>query len=389
MQDGFGDNGREFVGWGDGTVSNELFVAAIESCPVGITISDATKPSQPLIYVNSAFAGITGYFPHEVAGHDLSFLHGPNTDPETVTHIRTTLERHEPVDADILLYRRNRNPFWCDLRMTPLTHDVRTVALIGVHTDITEKRRRQIEDQRQQNLQALGQLAGGVAHELNNLLQPILSFGDLALDELAGREPGVGRRLSRMIDSAEKARDIVRGILRFARGEAEPMTVLELRPALAEAIEFVTGLMPRGVTICVVGLERNLGRARINTVELTQILTNLLTNATQAMNGQGTIVIRAKMIGIDARRAGPLGMSPGNACQVTVADDGPGMDDTVQAHLFDPFFTTKPIGQGTGLGLSVIYGILQSWQGAISVISAPGAGAQFTFLIPCVESTDG
>lgn len=376
-------------GWGLGSVSNELFVAAIESCPVGISISDASRPAHPLIYINSAFSGITGYFLHEVAGLNLSLLHGPNTDSDTVALIRESLERNEPVDADILYYRKNQSAFWCELRMTPLTRDGQIVALIGVHTDVTEKRRRQIEDQRRHNLQALGQLAGGVAHELNNLLQPILTFADLALLELGTREPGISRRLGRVTASAEKARDIVRGILRFARGEPEPQSVLDLRRTLAEAVEFVSGLLPPSVTMVVRGLDGDLGHGRINAVELTQVLTNLLTNAVQAAHGHATITIRAETIRLTRRQAATFGMSAGPACRVTVADDGPGMDDTVLAHLFDPFFTTKPVGQGTGLGLSVVYGILQSWQGAISVTSALGAGTQFTFLIPCVERNDG
>ncbi len=380
---------RNIMGWGDGTVSNELFVAAIESCPVGISISDATHPSQPLIYVNSAFSGITGFFLHEVVGRNLGFLDGQNTDSETVDQIRAALAQNEPIDAEILHYRKNHSPFWCELRMTPLTHDGQVVALIGVHTDITEKRRRQIEHQRRQNLHALGQLAGGVAHELNNLLQPILTFTDLALAGTGDRGGAVTRYLNRVMASAEKARDIVRGILRFSRGEAEAASLVDLRAELAEAVAFVVGLMPSSVSVTIIGLEGDLGHARINPVELTQVLTNLLTNATQAMQEHGRILIRVEAILVEPRQAATLAVAAGPACRVTVTDDGPGMEDAVLAHLFDPFFTTKPIGQGTGLGLSVVYGILQTWQGAISVTSAPGRGSQFTFLIPCVETIDG
>ena len=377
--------GRDLIGRGDGTVSNELFVAAIESCPVGISICDATKPMMPLIYINSAFSGITGYFLQEVMGASLSFLNGPETDSETVARVAMMLQLNEPVDAELLQYRKDGTPFWCELRMTPLSHEGQVVALIGVHNDVTEKQQRQLEDQRRQKLQALGQLAGGVAHEINNQLQPIQTYTDLVL---APCDPVTARRLNRVVASAEKARDIVGGILRFSRGEASCPTVAALQPALVEALEFVRGLLPVSVVVVAHGLDRDLGRGRIAGVELTQVLTNLLTNAAQAMQGRGTVSVEAELCRIEPAQAVSLAIAPGRVCRVTVSDTGPGMDEAVLAHVFDPFFTTKPVGQGTGLGLSVVYGIVQNWHGAISVSSPSGQGARFTFYIPCVEEEE-
>ena len=368
---------QDLIGWGDGTVSNELFVAAIESCPVGISISDATQPSHPLIYVNSAFSGITGYYLQEIVGNNLGFLNGPDTDSEAVRRVAATLRMNQPVDAEMLHYRKDGTPFWCELRMTPLSQDGHIVALIGVHNDITEKQQRRMEDQRRQKLQALGQLAGGVAHEINNLLQPILTYTDLVL--ATGPDPVTTRRLSRVVTSAEKARDIVRGILHFSRGEAAPSAPTGLQPELVAALEFVRELLPITVTISITGLDLDLGRGRISGVELTQVLANLLTNAAQAMQGRGVITVEAGVDWIEPAQAIRLGIAPGRTCRVRVTDNGPGMDETVLGHVFDPFFTTKPIGQGTGLGLSVVYGIIQNWHGAISVTSGPGRGAQFTF----------
>ncbi len=375
------------VRWGDGGVCNELFAAAIESCPVGITISDATRPSTPLIYVNSAFSGITGYYLQEVVGHNLDFLNGPDTDSAAIRRVAAALRMNEPVDAEILQYRKDGAPFWCEVRMTPLSQDGQAVALIGVHNDITDKRQRRIEDQRRHKLQALGQLAGGVAHEINNLLQPIVTYTDLMLG--ATQDPDTLRRLHRVMTSAEKARDIVRGILRFSRGEAACLSVTALQPALVEALEFIRGLLPISVAVVVTGLNRDLGHGRISTVELTQVLTNLLNNAAQAMAGRGTVTVEAGLDRIEPAAAAVLGIAPGMVCRVSVADTGPGMDETVLAHVFDPFFTTKPVGLGTGLGLSVVYGIIQDWHGTISVTSAPGQGARFTFSIPCVDSPEG
>ena len=376
-------------GWHEDVVRNELFAAAIESCPVGVSISDATKPSFPFIYVNSAFTGMTGHFLHDVIGRRFSILHGPDTDSEAVNRLTAALQIKQPVDVEIVHYRKDGTPFWCELRITPLSQQGRVVALIGVHNDITDRRQRQIEDQRRQKLQALGQLAGGVAHELNNLLQPILSYTDLVLAEIGLNYPLAAKRLDRVLASAEKARDIVRGILRFSRGEGAELVVMDLRAALAEAIYFVRGLLPVSVSITVSGLDADvgpdLGSARINAVELTQVFSNLLTNAAHAMQDRGSVSIDARVSRIAPFQAFVLGVTPGRYCVVTVSDSGPGMDETVLAHLFDPFFTTKPVGQGTGLGLSVVYGILQNWHGAISVKSEPGRGAQFTLYVPIHE----
>lgn len=389
----FADGGGLAVhGWTDDIVRNELFAAAIESCPVGVSISDATKPSFPFLYVNSAFSGITGHFPQDVIGRRFSMLHGPDTDLDVVARLTTALLIKQPVDVEIVHYRKDGSPFWCELRVTPLTVNGRVVALISVHTDITDRRQRQIEDQRRQKLQALGQLAGGVAHELNNLLQPILSYTDLVLAEIGLNYPLAAKRLDRVLASAEKARDIVRGILRFSRGEGAELVVMELHAALAEAIAFVRGLLPVTVAVNCAGLEGefgpDLGYARINAVELTQVFSNLLTNAAHAMEGRGTVTIEARVNRIAPFQAFVLGVAPGRFCVITVCDTGPGMDETVLAHLFDPFFTTKPIGQGTGLGLSVVYGILQNWRGAISVKSEPGSGAHFTLYIPIHEAAE-
>ena len=375
--------GQDMMSWGDGTVSNELFVAAIESCPIGISISDATKPSMPLVYVNSAFLGITGYFLQEVVGNSLHFLNGPETDSEAVRRVAATLRMNEPVDAEVLQYRKDGVPFWCELRMTPLSQDGQIIALIGVHNDITEKRQQRMENQRRQKLQALGQLAGGVAHEINNLLQPILTYSDLVLS--GADDPTTIRRMNRVVTSAEKARDIVKGILRFSRGETAPASATALQPALTESLEFVRGLLPVTVAIVVQGLDPSLGHARISGVELTQVLTNLLNNAAQAMGERGTVTIEFEADSLEPQQALSLGMAPGRVCRVTVSDNGPGMDETTLAHVFDPFFTTKPLGQGTGLGLSVVYGIIQNWHGTISVTSIPGQGARFVFHIPCVD----
>ncbi len=370
------------LAWRDSIAQSELLVATIESCPVSILIADALRPGMPLIYVNKSFSRITGYALHEAIERNYDFLEGPETDPATTRRIADCLKAGLFCDVEILNYRKDGTQFWNALMIAPLVRGGRIIAYIGVQNDITEKRAQQQEFQRRQRLQALGQLAGGVAHEINNLLQPILSYTELVQSEIAPRHESAAKRLAKVIFSAEQARDIVRNVLRFSHTDADVASEREFATTISEAVEFVRDLLPATVSVSVSGLDGTLGTGRINAVEMTQIMTNLLTNAAQAMQGRGEIAVEASLSHITPYRASRLGVEGGNYCVITVSDNGPGMDETVLTRLFEPFFTTKPLGQGTGLGLSVVYGILQNWRGTISATSTPGRGARFTLHIP-------
>ena len=368
--------------WRDSIAQSELLVATIESCPISISIADAQRPGLPLIYVNPSFTRVTGYALHEAIERNCDFLQGPDTDPETVRQLTEALAHGQPVDVEILNYRKDGSPFWNAVMIAPLMRGGRIVAFIGVQNDITDKRAQQQEFQRRHRLQALGQLAGGVAHEINNLLQPILTYAELVQGEIAANHETAAKRLGKVIFSAEQARDIVRNVLRFSRTDANTLSELALGPAISEAVEFVRDLLPSTVSVTLRGLDGDLGTGRINAVEMTQIMTNLMNNAAQAMKGRGEITIEATTARVTPYHASLLGIGIGRYCVITVSDTGPGMDEAVLARLFEPFFTTKPLGQGTGLGLSVVYGILQNWRGAISPTSTPGRGARFTLHIP-------
>lgn len=368
--------------WRDSIAQSELLVATIESCPVSISIADALRPGLPLIYVNPSFTRITGYALHEAIERNSDFLQGPETDPATVRRISECLQAGQFCDVEILNYRKDGTPFWNALMIAPLVRGGRIVAYIGVQNDITDKRAQQQELQRRHRLQALGQLAGGVAHEINNLLQPILSYAELVQGEIAAGHETAAKRLGKVIFSAEQARDIVRNVLRFSRTDANTLSDQPLAATVSEAVEFVRDLLPATVTVTVQGLEADLGCGHINAVEMTQIMTNLLNNAAHAMKGRGEIAVEAATGHVAPYHATLLGIESGDYCVITVSDSGPGMDETVLARLFEPFFTTKPLGQGTGLGLSVVYGILQNWRGSISATSTPGRGARFTLHIP-------
>ena len=266
---------------------------------------------------------------------------------------------------------------------------LRDGSIVMLQIDVTEIRSRLAKLADHDKLTALGQLAGGVAHEINNLLQPALVYPELVRENLPAGDAESREMLEVVEDSVRKARDIVRSILLYARKEEASLERGDLQAATATALKFIRGLLPPGITLSDRTKITDLG-AVFNKTELTQVLSNLVLNAAHASDGQGVVDVvlsRTRLSKADALR---LGLRAGtDYAMVSVRDQGCGMDATTVKRIFEPFFTTKPLGVGTGLGLSVVSGILRSWNGAIAVDSAPGRGTTFTLYIPTEDGGTG
>jgi two-component system, cell cycle sensor histidine kinase and response regulator CckA len=255
----------------------------------------------------------------------------------------------------------------------------------GMLWDITELRaaeERQKELERQllhsQKLEALGRLAGGVAHDLNNTLVPILSLAKLALEDLRDGDP-LHDDIATIVSASERARDLVKQILAFSRKQDIQKRRVDPAEVLREALHMLRATVPANIAFI----------ERIETVpailadagQLQQVVVNLVTNAAQAI---GTA--RAS-ISVDLSVETPVDPAgrPGNYVRLRIADTGCGMEKAVLDRIFEPFFTTKPVGEGTGLGLSVVHGIVAGHSGTIDVESCPGKGTAFTILLPIAE----
>lgn len=256
--------------------------------------------------------------------------------------------------------------------------------LVGTRIDVTEILKREAGEREREKLAALGHLAGGVAHEINNLLQPAIIFPELLADRLPEDDIESREDLATILESARKARDIVKNILRFARKEELQLDRLNAVTEVKAALAFVRDLIPPSVVLREALAEAPAeGMIAANKTQLTQVITNLIVNAAHAMEDRGTVTVsirEERPILETAERHSIEANRPYIA--ISIADTGCGMDAATQARIFEPFFTTKPIGKGTGLGLSVVYGILKNWKGAITVASEPGHGATFTLYIP-------
>ncbi len=258
------------------------------------------------------------------------------------------------------------------------------VGTLGVMKDITE--RKQLEDQlrQSQKIEAIGRLAGGVAHDFNNLLMVVVGRADLLLDQLAADHP-LRRHVALIQKTADRGAALVQQLLAFSRKQVLQPTVLDLnalvanmekllRRLIGEHIELVTALAPGGVHV------------KADRTQLEQAILNLVVNARDAMPRGGRLVLETAQAELDAtyvRRH--RGARPGRHVMLSVSDTGVGMDAETQSRLFEPFFTTKPPGEGTGLGLATVYGIVKQSGGNIWVYSEPGQGSTFKIYLPEAE----
>jgi signal transduction histidine kinase len=232
-----------------------------------------------------------------------------------------------------------------------------------------------------QKLQAIGTLAGGIAHDFNNILYAIIGYVELARDDVPENQL-VHQNLGKVLEGCKRGQDLIARILAFSRRQHHDYKPICLR----ETIEGVLGLLkptiPASVTL---SFHSPLGTFSIlaNQTQLHQVLVNLINNAVDAMEGEGTITIELTAIdGTDPILREFPKIIPGNYCKITIADTGHGMDQSTMGRIFEPFYTTKEVGKGTGLGLSTVHSIMKEHQGEIFVESQLGRGTTFTLLLP-------
>lgn len=261
--------------------------------------------------------------------------------------------------------------------------------MVGTHTDITEVKQaeaqqRALETQlrESQKMEAIGTLAGGVAHDFNNLLAAILGNLTLAREDVGAHHPAQ-ESLTEIGRAAIRARQLVQQILTFSRRQTQEMQRQPLTPLVEEALSLMRSLLPAGIKL-VTRLPATTLPVLVDATQIQQVLMNLCTNAWQAMEGRpGDITVALRDVRLDAAQALKLGDLPSGAYAcLSVADNGPGMDQDTQRRIFEPFFTTKAPGAGTGLGLAVVHGIVKTHHGAIALDSRPGEGARFDVYLP-------
>ena len=286
------------------------------------------------------------------------------------------LRTGEPQRDVVLGVKRADGPgVWVSVNATPVVHtgERSPAAVVVSYADVTEIREgalrlRTLEGQlrQAQKMEAIGQLTGGIAHDFNNLLTAILTNADLLAEAVPEDDGDAQAELQDLRRAARRGAELVKKLMVFSRRDRVELMRVDLRDLLWDAARLLRRVVPESIEIQT-HVEKSLPPIDADPAGLEQVLLNLATNARDAMAGGGVLRIQAEKRLMDEAEAEAIGWGrPGPYVCLTVSDTGVGMDRAVQERIYDPFFTTKPVGQGTGLGMSIVYGIVQQQEGHTS-----------------------
>jgi PAS domain S-box-containing protein len=335
-------------------------------------------------WVNPAFTRNTGFTLAEMVGNKPGqFLQGPETDPETAARIGAAVREGRPFNVEILNYTKEHRPTWIQLVGNPVRdRNGILTRYIAVQTDITARRAAEARAAEASRLSALGQLAGGVAHDLNNLLMVI----SLNLELLAesGLETSKEALAQAALAATMRGHDLTKQLLSFAQRATDPASITDVCTLLTTVLPLLGRTLPEGIT-----LQSDLrcdGHCRGDAGTLESAVTNLVVNARDALGTTGQIVVECARHEVTLEEGLALAISAGRYMRITVTDDGPGIPRELLSRVLEPFFTTKQSGKGTGLGLSTAYGFARQAGGTLTIDSTPGIGTRVAMLLPLVAA---
>jgi two-component system cell cycle sensor histidine kinase/response regulator CckA len=342
-----------------------------------------TGMDRKITYWNHAAEKILGYAANETLGKRSDEVFSP-VDRGTIMQVRRDSADKDSWAGECELHAKDGHPVALDVTLTVIRDDAgMPKALLSISADITEKRLMMRQSLQAQRVESIGILAGGIAHDLNNVLTPILMSATLMQMKVA--DPDI-QRLSNIIHtSAQRGADLIRQVLVFARGGEGEKAEIELQPVANEVVALLRQTLPRSIEI-ELGVAEGLPKVRTDATQLSQVLMNLGVNARDAMIEGGKLSIRVAeaMVSTPHAQQHP-NAKPGRHVQITVTDTGSGIPIEVRDKIFDPFFTTKAPGKGTGLGLSTVMGIVKNHEGFVEVDSEIGKGTEFRIYLPVVE----
>jgi PAS domain S-box-containing protein len=350
----------------------------VEHAPLGIYRSTIDGR---FVAVNQALVGMLGYTSaEEFIG--LSLPQDVYVDPEERNRTIGQFAARTDASAEVAWKRKDGTPITVRLHVRTVRNAAGAVECFeGFVEDVTERRSVEEQFRQAQKMEAVGRLAGGVAHDFNNVLTVITTDADLLLDDL---EPGDPRRadVEEIRDAALSATALTRQLLAFSRKQVLQPRALNLTEVIAALEKMLRRLIGEDVALAM-ELAPALGTVRADPGQIEQVILNLAVNARDAMPEGGRLTIATSDVDLDeAYLTGHAEASPGRYVQIEVRDTGIGMDAATQSRIFEPFFTTKEVGKGTGLGLATVYGIVKQSGGFVNVYSEPGMGTAFRIYLP-------
>ena len=342
----------------------------------GIAIHDKGT----IIDCNRGLSEMTGYTVTELIGMDGLLLIAEASRDSVMHNIVSGNEK--PYEAKGLRKNGETYPIRIEARNIPYKgKNVRTTEF----RDITEEKNMEERIRQSQKMESIGTLAGGIAHDFNNLLFPIAGYTELLMEDIPEDSP-LRNSLNAIYKSTLRAKELVKQILAFSRHESNEIKLMRMQPVIKEALKLIRSTIPTSIEI-EHSIDRNCGPIKADPTQIHQVVMNLATNAYHAMEDTGgELKVRLEEINLGAQDVTGPDMEPGLYACLTVADTGTGIEETIREKIFDPYFTTKERGKGTGMGLSVIHGIVKSIGGSIQMDSQLGRGTEFRVYLPIETS---
>ncbi|MGA2400418.1 MAG: PAS domain S-box protein [Syntrophobacteraceae bacterium] len=371
---------------------NQLVLDATEEAIIGLDLTGK------ITFVNRSAAQMLGYSVEELIGEGLHEL-AHHTTPNGALYPLSECPMSESIRLGVasrvrneVLWKKDGTSFPSAYSSTPITEFGKVIGAVVTFRDITERKR--VEEERKkleaqlfqaQKMESVGRLAGGVAHDFNNMLGVIIGRAEMALDINISTDK-LRRNLHEILKAAERSADLTRQLLAFARKQTAVPKIVDLNDTIPVTLKMLRRLIGEDIDLLwIPGLD--LWKVKIDPSQVDQVLANLAVNARDAISGVGAITMRTDNVVIDDSNGGETPeFVPGDYVLLSVSDTGAGMSKEVLEKIFEPFFTTKELGKGTGLGLSTVYGIVKQNDGFIYIASQPGKGTTFKVYLPRVEA---
>lgn len=368
--------------------SQERFQQLAENIEEVFWMTDVVKDQ--ILYVSPGYEKIWGRSTESLYKNSQGWIEAIHPeDRDRIDFAARNKQTLGEYDETYRIIRTDGTVRWIHDRAFPIRNASGEVyRVVGVAEDVTQTRRLEDQFRQAQKMEALGTLAGGIAHDFNNILAAMNGYTELA--KIGAKDsPAIIENLEAVAAAGARATDLVRQILAFSRRQAQERKLIQLRHIVGEAVKLLRATIPASITFKT-SLPFDTHLVLADATQIHQIVMNLVTNAWHAMRERaGVLTVNLENVMVDNRLAQELpNLRPGRYVRLSVSDTGHGMDRSTMDRIFEPFFTTKPAGEGTGLGLSVVHGIMQNHEGAITVESEAGKGTTFRLYFPA-HSNDG
>ncbi|HDP98422.1 MAG TPA: PAS domain S-box protein [bacterium] len=356
---------------------------AIQFAAEAILITDEVPRIQ---YVNPAFESITGYRAEDVLGKNPSMLSSGKQGEAFYHQFWDIISSGKTWMGQFVNRKQNGSFYEASATVSPIFDESgKIVNYVAVTRDVTKQHQLEMRLRQAEKMEAIGTLAGGIAHDFNNIIGAIIGYAELSLDDV--KDELLLRNLNQIIKASHRAKDLVQQILAFSRQGKQDRKPLQMSLIVNEALKLIRATLPTTIDIRT-NIEAKTSLVFADPTNIHQIIMNLCANAAHSMRERGGVLeVSLKDIQVESDMVKQFQeLKPGGYVKLMVKDSGNGIDSSIVDRIFDPYFTTKKVGEGAGMGLALVHGIIKAYQGEITVYSEPGRGTTFNVFLPRIVS---